>query len=150
MAKRLASSALIVSNSSAYFFKQISNIDLPEEIKTILLNVEAKALATVINDEVNVVPVSSVKVVGNQIWLIDYFFNKTLLNIRQNPKVALTFWIGLRGYQIKAKTNYLTQGVEFDTAKKWISNIHPNRTVKGLLILETTAIFDISIHNKQI
>jgi len=125
-------------------------MDLSQEITQILLNAEAKALATVYNNAINVVPVSSVKVVDNKIWLIDYFFDKTLYNIQQNPKVALTFWIGLRGYQIKAKTNYLTQGVEFDTAKKWISSIHPNRTVKGLLILETTAIFDISIHNKQI
>jgi len=125
-------------------------MDLPQEVIQILLNAEAKALATVYNNAINVVPVSSVKVVDNKIWLIDYFFDKTRSNIQQNSKAALTFWLGLRGYQIKANTTYIVEGLAFDTATKWIAEIHPNRIVKGLLILETQEIFDISIHNKQI
>ncbi len=42
-------------------------MDLPQETVTILLKAEAKALATVANNEVNVVPVFSVKVVENKI-----------------------------------------------------------------------------------
>ncbi|MCF6296857.1 MAG: pyridoxamine 5'-phosphate oxidase family protein [Flavobacteriaceae bacterium] len=125
-------------------------MDLSQEVIQILLNAEAKALATVANNEVNVVPVSSVKVVDSKIWLIDYFFDKTLSIIQQNPNVALTFWVGLRGYQIKAKVNYLIEGAEFITATNWIAEIHPNRIVRGLLVLETQEIFDISIHNKRI
>jgi len=125
-------------------------MELTQEIQTVLLNAEAKALATFSNNDINVVPVSSVKVVGGKIWLIDYFFDKTRSNIQENPNVALTFWIGLRGYQVKARTNYLTKGTDFETATKWIASVHSNRIVKGVLILDTTAIFDISIHNKQI
>ncbi len=125
-------------------------MNLPQDVEQILLFAEAKALATVVNNELNVVPVSSVKVVDNKIWLIDYFFDKTRSNIQQNPKAALTFWIGLRGYQIKANTTYLTQGEDFNAATDWIAEIHPNRIVKGLLVLEVQEIFDISIHNKRI
>jgi len=128
----------------------IMDLSLSKEAIQILLNAEAKALATVYNNAINVVPVSSVKIVDNKIWLIDYFFDKTLSNIQQNNKVALTFWVGLRGYQIKANTTYMVEGIAFDTATKWIAKIHPNRIVKGLLILEIQEIYDISIHNKQI
>jgi len=125
-------------------------MNLPIEVEQILLNAEAKALATVANNDINVVPVSSVKVVEGKIWLIDYFFEKTRSNILQNSNVALSFWIGLRGHQIKANTTYLTQGADFETAINWIAEIHPNRIVKGLLVLEAQEIFDISIQNKRI
>ncbi len=123
---------------------------LSEEITNVLLHAEAKALATMSNNDINVVPVSSVKVVDNKIWLIDYFFDKTRKNCKTNPKVALTFWIGLRGYQIKATTKYITEGNDFDTATNWIAKTHPNRLVNGLLILTADEVFDISIHNKRI
>ncbi len=82
--------------------------------------------------------------------MINCFFDKTHSNIKHNSNVALTFWIGLRGYQIKAKTDYLTKESDFDIATNWIAQIHPNRIVKGLLLLDTVSVFDISIHNKQI
>ncbi|MCF6350402.1 MAG: pyridoxamine 5'-phosphate oxidase family protein [Flavobacteriaceae bacterium] len=123
---------------------------ITKEIQEILLNSPAKALATYADNDVNVVPVSSVKLVDGKIWLIDYFFHKTRLNIIANPNIALTFWVDLKGYQIKAKVNYVTSGKAFDNAKKWIANIHPNRIIKGLLVLDTYAIFNISIHNKRI
>lgn len=122
---------------------------LSQELIQILETAEAKALATSGN-ELNVVPVSSVKIVNNKIWLIDYFFDKTLANIQQNPKVALTFWTGLVGYQVKATVNYLTSSTDFDAATAWIAEIHPNRIVKGLLQLEVSEVYDISINNKRI
>lgn len=125
-------------------------MELTQEQKTILLNAEAKALATSAKNDLNVVPVSSVKVVENNIWLIDYFFDKTLKNIKENPNVALTFWIGLRGFQVKATTKYLTKGDDFKKAVNWISEIHPNRIVKGLLVLIVDQVFDISINNKRL
>jgi len=123
---------------------------ITEDIKNLLLYADAKALATFSNDDINVVPVSSIKVVENEIWLVDYFFNKTRNNIKNNPKVALTAWVGLRGYQVKASASYLTEGSLFDEAKKWISKEHPNRLVRGLVVLSPTEIFDISIHDKQL
>lgn len=123
---------------------------LPQEVTQVLLNAEAKAFATSYNSNINVVPVSSVKIVNNKIWLIDYFFNKTCANIKQNPNVALTFWIGLRGFQIKGETTYLTSGELFNEALNWIAKIHPNRNIKGLVIIEATEIFDVSIHNKRL
>ena len=123
---------------------------LTEEMERTLLSAEGKALATFNNNDINVVPISTVEIIDGKIWLIDYFFKKTRENIKQNSKVALTFWYGLIGYQIKAKVNYKTNGNDFEKAVKIISKIHPNRLVKGLLVLNITEIFDVSIHDKRL
>ena len=123
---------------------------LTNQMLEILLNAEGKALATFKNNDINVVPVSSVKVVNGDIWLIDYFFAKTRANVKSSPKVALTFWIGLKGFQVKAIVDYKTEGKDFEKAVKWISEEHPNRLVEGLLVLNITEVFDISIHDKRL
>jgi len=128
------------------FITNIFYMMFSKEIKSALLNSSSKALATSFNDQLNVVPVSSVKVKGDEIWLIDYFFNKTKSNFLNNPNVALTFWTDTSGYQIKAKVSYLTVGGDYEIAKEWISEIHPERMIKGLLILEIDQIFNISIN----
>ena len=115
-------------------------------IKDSLINATSKALATSYDNQINVVPVSTVKISDEKIWLIDYFFKKTKSNVLNNPKVALTFWTGTKGYQIKAHVNYLTVGEYYEVAKEWIAVLHPDRTVKGLLILEIDQIFDISLN----
>lgn len=117
---------------------------LTENIKKILLNADGKALATFSKDNLNVVPVSSVKVVEDKIWLINYFFNKTIQNIKNNSHVALAFWKGFEGYQIKGEVTYVTEGSMFEEAKTWIAGILPERVVKGLLIVTPDEIFDVS------
>lgn len=78
--------------------------------------------------------------------MIDYFFKKTKSNFLNNPKVALTFWNGTKGFQVKANVKYLTVDKLYEIAKEWIAEIHPDRTIKGLLILEIDQVFDISLN----
>ena len=47
----------------------------------------SKSFSNSSNNDINIVPVSSVKVIEGKIWLIDCFFDKTLSNIKQNPNV---------------------------------------------------------------
>lgn len=104
----------------------------------------SKALATTGPMGLNVVPVSSLKVVDGKIWLINYFMDKTIQNILTNRQVALTAWTAMMGYQIKGAVDYKTEGIEFDQAVAWIHEILPDRTVRGLLILTSTEIHDIA------
>lgn len=60
-----------------------------DSVKYIILNATSKALATYGSAGINVVPVSSVQVVDNAIWLIDYFMEKTSQQIQENPNVSL-------------------------------------------------------------
>ncbi len=109
-----------------------------------LLNADSKALATTGPNNINVVPVSTIRIVDGKIWLMNYFFNKTAENILSNPYASLVGWKGFDGYQIKGSILYVTDGPTFDEAKKWVDNNLKDRVLKGLLILTPEEIYDIS------
>lgn len=113
-------------------------------IEKFILSSDSKALATCARESLNVVPVSSIKVMDGKIWLINYFMDKTLANILENNNVALVCWKKMMGYQIKGKVSYETEGENFNLAIDWIKGILPERVVKGLLILDPKEIYDIS------
>lgn len=115
------------------------------EIKNQLLNADSKALATSSKEEVNVVPISTVYIIDEKIYLVDYFFNKTRDNFIFNSNVSLVFWSGFCGYQIKANSVYETEGKDFDLINNQVSENYENRVVKGILILEPKKIYNISI-----
>ncbi len=118
---------------------------IPNACEAMVLQADGKALATLsVDNEVNVVPVSSVRIIDGKIVLVNYFFGKTLENIEQNPAVSLACWKGLEGYQIKALAGYETEGKMFEEIKAWINEILPERLVKGVLVLTPMAVFDVS------
>jgi predicted pyridoxine 5'-phosphate oxidase superfamily flavin-nucleotide-binding protein len=115
------------------------------EILDFLLQAEAKALATVSSDgQAHVVPVSTVRIEEGQIVLVNYFMGQTLTNLERNAQVALTFWKGLEGYQIKGKATYEVQGERFELTKSWVKQILPDRVVKGIVVIDPVLMFDIS------
>lgn len=116
---------------------------IDEHVEKFILSADSKALATYA-DNLNVVPVSSIKVVKGNIWLVDYFMNKTLTNILSNRSVALVCWKKMMGYQIKGTVEYKTEGEEFNHAVEWIKQLLPERVVKGLIILTADELHDIS------
>lgn len=117
---------------------------LTQSITDMILNAESKALATNISDTLNVVPVSTVKIINDQIILVNYFLGKTLENIQKNPHVALACWKGLEGYQIKGRIEHVVSGELFDSITSWVKKILPKRVVKGILVLTPEEIFDVS------
>lgn len=118
---------------------------LSSTVTNCLLRAEAKALATTGPEGLNVVPVSTIKVVDGDIILVDYFFSKTRANLQQGEGAALTAWSGFKGYQVKGKVEYLTQGLLFEGLVAWIAQLHPERTVCGVVRLTPTAVYDIGI-----
>lgn len=117
---------------------------LTSNLTTFLTTATAKALATSGPNGINVVPVSMIKVQGDTIWLFDFFMNKTAINAQTNNLCALTAWTDMKGVQVKATHEYLTDGDQFAEAVAWVKEQNPARVVKGLLILTPTQIFDIS------
>lgn len=105
----------------------------------------SKALATTGPHGLNVVPVSSIRLVDNQIWLFDYFMNKTRENILSSSEVSLVYWYVMNGHQIKASAQYFSEGELFDEACVWVEKMHPGRTLNGLVVLTPTAVHDISL-----
>ncbi len=114
------------------------------DVEKFILNAGSKALATFGKNGLNVVPVSSLKVVDEEIWLINYFMEKTLQNITENNEVALVCWEKMFGYQIKGPVTYVEEGEKFKKAVAWIKEMLPDRVVKGLIIIKPREIFDIA------
>jgi len=119
-------------------------MELSQQITDVLLNADGKALATRSEDSVNVIPVSMIKMTGDNIWLFNCFMGKTVENITKDSHVALVFWKGGEGYQIKATASYVTDGEIFEEARQFVAGVNPNRVLKGVLVLQPTEVFDVS------
>jgi predicted pyridoxine 5'-phosphate oxidase superfamily flavin-nucleotide-binding protein len=120
---------------------------IPQYIKEFILNADSKALATFANENINVVPVSVIKIQDENIILLNFFMGKTVENIKLNNKVAIVFWKGLDGYQIKCEVKYLEEGEMYENENKWSKENFPERMLKGVLILEPKEIFDVALTN---
>lgn len=117
---------------------------LSPEIIEMITGSDSKALATTGQYGVNVVPVSTIRVIGDKILLMNYFLKKTLGNIAENPRVALACWKGLVGCQIKGTVRYVDTGPEFEEAKDWVTENVANRTLKGLLEITPSEAYIVS------
>jgi predicted pyridoxine 5'-phosphate oxidase superfamily flavin-nucleotide-binding protein len=119
---------------------------ISDEIKCLFEKIPFMAFATVSTDNIpNVVAIGSKLIVNDDtIWIIDTFFDKTKANILQNNKVAISFWQGITGYQIKGDAIYHKKGELFEKAERWILKFKPNKIVKGVIEIKVTDIFSIS------
>ena len=116
---------------------------IPQEIVDLFNEVPVMALATSNKNGVpNVAAIASKKVFNEDtIYTIDTFHDKTLRNIKQNPNVSIALWKDSVGYQIKGTAKHFTNGKVFETGKKWILKLKPQKIVKGVIEIKITDIF---------
>ena len=123
---------------------------MTERMMEVFTKVPTAVLATATADGTpNVVPVGAKKIIDDETVLIsDQFFGKTLANIKANPKVALTYWEGHEGYQIKGTVTVETSGARFEETAKWIEEMgnkagFPLKS-KGAVILKIDEIYGVA------
>jgi len=97
----------------------------------------------------NVVVVGAKKILDDETILIsDQYFDKTLSNIKENPRAAVTVWEKAEGYQIKGTVTVETSGPRFDETARWIEDLGKKFNIplksKGAVILKITDIYTIS------
>jgi uncharacterized protein len=97
----------------------------------------------------NAVPVGAKKIIDPETILIsDQFLNKTMANMKSNPKVAITYWDGFEGYQLKGTVTIETTGQRFEETAKWIEEISSRAGFplksKGAVILKIEEIYGVS------
>src|SRR3989338_9774420 len=123
---------------------------MEEYVERLVLSADAKALATYSEGNLNVVPVSSVRIDNGKIVLVDYFMEKTAQNIQKSSLVALVCWKGMHGFQIKGSCEYIKSGSQNEHIYLWARQLHPERTVRGILIIDPLEIYDIAPDKKSV
>jgi predicted pyridoxine 5'-phosphate oxidase superfamily flavin-nucleotide-binding protein len=93
----------------------------------------------------NVIPLGIAELVSDDtVWFVDNFMNKTLSNLRVNPKVAFFIWgPDIKGcYQIKGVAAIKTSGEEYDEMKAKINKKNPALPARSLVIVKITEVFE--------
>ncbi|MGM0453980.1 MAG: pyridoxamine 5'-phosphate oxidase family protein [Thermodesulfobacteriota bacterium] len=124
--------------------------EMTNRMKELFQNVPTAVLATATSDGApNAVPVGAKKIIDDETVLIsDQFFNKTLANMKSNPKVAVSFWEGHEGYQFKGTATIETSGQRYEETAKWIEELgnkagHPLKS-KGAVIIRIDEIYALA------
>ena len=123
---------------------------MTERMMELFNKVPAVVLVTATTDGTpNAVPVGAKKIIDAETILIsDQFLNKTLANLKANPKVAVTYWEGHEGYQIKGTITIETSGQRFEETAKWIDDMSAKAGFplksKGAVILKIDEIYGVS------
>jgi predicted pyridoxine 5'-phosphate oxidase superfamily flavin-nucleotide-binding protein len=123
---------------------------MTERMKELFDKVRPVVLSTAsIDGTPNAVPIGAKKIIDDETILIsDQFFNKTLANMKANPKVAITYWEGREGYQLKGTVTIETTGKRFEETAQWIEEMSnkagfPLKS-KGAIIFKIKEIYAIA------
>jgi hypothetical protein len=123
---------------------------LNKRMKEIIAKQKILVLATADRNGVpNAVPVGAIKILDDRTILVsDQFFRKTLKNIKQNPRVALSFWDESEGYQVKGRARIHTSGKVYEETAEWVHRLGEEMGVplksKGAVVIRITAVYSVS------
>jgi predicted pyridoxine 5'-phosphate oxidase superfamily flavin-nucleotide-binding protein len=93
----------------------------------------------------NVIPLGIAELVDDEtVWFCDNFMNKTLSNLRTNPKCAFYLWgPEIKGcFQCKGVAAIKNSGKDFDTMKAKLNVKNPALPARSLIIVKITEIFE--------
>ncbi len=93
----------------------------------------------------NVIPLGIAWLMSDDtVWFVDNFMNKTLSNLRVNPRIAFYLWgPEIKGcYQIKGVADIKAGGKEYDEMKAKINEKNPALPARSLVIVKITEIFE--------
>jgi predicted pyridoxine 5'-phosphate oxidase superfamily flavin-nucleotide-binding protein len=123
---------------------------MTDRMKEVFTKVPAVVLATATADGTpNAVPVGAKNIIDDEtILMSDQFFNKSLANLKANPKVSVMFWEGHEGYQLKGTITIETSGPLYEQTAKMIEEMG-NKTgfplkSKGIVLLKIDEIYGVA------
>lgn len=115
----------------------------PELIETIK-TAEQKVIATAGVAGINVIPLSMTEVVEDKIVIYDCFMSKTRENTATKHKVAMGFWTGFVGVQVKGEAEYHKDGPWFEQSVPKLAKMHPDRTLIGVIVVTPEEVYDLA------
>ncbi|MCG7844977.1 MAG: pyridoxamine 5'-phosphate oxidase family protein [Methanomassiliicoccales archaeon] len=93
----------------------------------------------------NVVPIGmAIYMDPETVWIGNQFFHQTIMNVKENPRVALLVWTpGVPGcLKVKGDVTVLESGPDYEKMKGMVKERKPTLNCKGLLIMKITDVFD--------
>lgn len=120
-------------------------VKLTDQIKESLTGTKTAFFATASKDGTpNVVPIGAYKLLDDETLLIsDQFFNKTAHNLKENQKVALSYWGEKGGYQLKGTATVHAGDDVFKADVAWMKEVRPNLTPKSAVVVKITDVYNI-------
>jgi predicted pyridoxine 5'-phosphate oxidase superfamily flavin-nucleotide-binding protein len=124
-------------------------VKLNDDIKKVLATVKIHSFATASKAGVpNVVPIGMLFLQPDDetVWIVDNFFDKTLANLKENPKASFYVWSpdGADGYQIKGSVTIENSGADYEKAVDIAHKKRETLPAKNLIKLKITDLFYVT------
>ncbi len=118
-------------------------VKLTEEVKESLKGVKNIFLATCSRAGVpNVVPMGAFKLLDDETMLLsDQYMQKSLSNMKENPRVAIAYWGEKGGFQIKGTVTLHTDDQIFKEDVAWVKGIKPTLNPKTAIVMKITDVY---------
>ena len=123
---------------------------MTERMQELFNKVRNVVLSTATGDGTpNTVPIGAKKIIDAETILIsDQYFNKTLANMKANPRVSVMYWEGHEGYQLKGTVTIETSGQRYEDTARWIDELGAKFGLplksKDAIIFKIEEIYDIA------
>ncbi|MBT8508623.1 pyridoxamine 5-phosphate oxidase [Methanomicrobiaceae archaeon CYW5] len=121
-------------------------VQLTEELIAAFNALKVVPLATADRNGVpNVAPMGAKAVADPEtILIMNNFMQKTLANVKENPKAAVYLWgDGVKGcYQIKGDVEYVESGEQFEAFRADVTARLPHVPAVGMLKITVTDVFN--------
>ena len=98
---------------------------MPQECMDMINNVYAAAVATCSADGTPNVVCCSMKQAYDEetVMISDQYMKKTLANVQENPRMAVTVWDEEGGYQVKGSVIYENEGPRYEAIAEQVHSI---------------------------
>ncbi len=118
-------------------------VKLTEEIKESMKGVKTIFMATCSRAGVpNVIPMATFKLLDDETMLLgDNFMQKTLTNMKENPRIAIAYWGEKGGFQIKGTVTLHTDDQVFKDTVAWVKSMRPTMNPKTGIVLKITDVY---------
>ena len=116
---------------------------LTEEVKESMKGVKNIFLATSSKAGVPyVVPQWLFKLLDDEtILLSDQFMQKSLANMKENPRIAISYWGEKGGFQIKGTVTLHTDDQIFKDDVTWVKGVKPALNPKTAIVMKVTDVY---------
>lgn len=124
-------------------------VKLNAAVKDVLAKCKVFPFATAsAKGEPNVVPVGALVLQADDetVWIIDNFMDKSLKNVKENPKVSFYVWApeAENSYQIKGTVTIESSGKDYEAAREFMHSKRKELPAKTLLKMKITDVYYVT------